>query len=328
MSWIFSNWQLKLLALVLSGGLFAAVAFQENPLTIKTFGATIEYDRIPADKVLIGAPAKNFPVTLTGLSADLRVTAPSNVTVVVDASKIKNGVVTLIGHPKVVGGASSVRPLNDTIQIQVTVDDRATVSVPIDTRISYAEGWTANPAKTTVSPTALNITGAASELKDLKAFVAPAAPIAASSADIPSLPIQFIRNGRTIALPNDTTPVTQVDDSALIASLHVEAVRPNQTRQVPVVETPTGSVAPGYRIVSIDLNPLFVPVTGPADDLATLNSLSLTPIDVTNASSTISRGVKLSLPANITSSVTSVTVTITIQKNPVVQPTPTPTPTP
>jgi len=321
---IFANWQLKLLALVLSVGLFAAVAFQENPLTNTTVGATIEYDGIPADKILIGAPTKNFPVTLTGLKADLNVIAPSNVTVVVDASKIKNGTITVTGHTKIVGGGSSVRPLNDTTQIQVTVDDRTSISVPVDTRINYAEGWTANPSKTVVSPTTLNITGAASELKDLKAFVAPAEPIAASSADIPSLPIQLIRNGHNIPLPNDTFPPTKVDDSALIASLHVEAVRPNQTRQVPVVETPSGSVAPGYRIVAIDLNPLFVPVTGPADLLATLDSLTLTPIDVTNASSSISRSVRLTLPANITSTVSSVTVTITIQKNPVVQPTPTP----
>ena len=326
MSWLVGNWQLKLLALVMSLGLFAAVAFQANPLTAHTFTATIEYDGIPSDKILVGAP-KNLPVTLTGLSDALRVIAAGNVTVKVDASKVKKGTVTVTGHPDVVGGGSSVRPLEDTIPIQVTVDDRASVAVPIDTRITYAEGWTGVADKIVVTPATLNLVGAASELKDLKAFVAPSQPIAASTADIPSLAIQFVRNGHTTTLPTDTNPPTSVD-SALTASLHVEAIRPNQTRQVPVVETPTGSVAQGYRITGITLDPLFVTITGSADDLAGLNSLTLTPIAVDGAFSTITRGVRLTLPPNITSAVTSVTVTITIQKNPAVQPTPTPTPSP
>jgi YbbR domain-containing protein len=326
MSWISGNWQLKLLALVLSLGLFAAVAFQENPLTTATIKATMYYDGIPSDKILVGAP-QNFPVTLTGLYNALKVTAASNVTVKVDASKVKKGTITVTGHPEVVGGGSSVRPLLDTIPIQLVVDDRTTVNIPIDTRITYAEGWTGVADKTAVTPASLSITGAASELKDLKAFVAPAAPIAASTADIPSLAIQFVRNGHPATLPNDTDPQTQVDDSGLTASLHVVASRPNQTREVPVVETPTGNPAPGYRITAITLDPLFVTINGSADDLASLNSLTLTPIAVDGASSTITRGVRLPLPPNITSPVGSVTVTITIQKNPVVQPTPTPTPT-
>src|SRR5207248_1711275 len=149
MSWLVGNWQLKLLALVMSLGLFAAVAFEANPLTAHTFTATIEYDGIPAD----------------------------------------------------------------TIPIQVTVDDRASVAVPIDTRITYAEGWTGVADKIVVTPATLNLVGAASELKDLKAFVAPSQPIAASTADIPSLAIQFVRNGHTTTLPTDTNPPTSVDSA-------------------------------------------------------------------------------------------------------------------
>jgi YbbR domain-containing protein len=325
MSWIISNWQLKLLALVLSLGLFAAVAFQENPPTTITLTASIEYDGLPGDKILVKSPT-TFKVTLTGLSEALKATVASNVTVKVDASKVKNGTVTVTGHPKVVSQAS-VRPLDDSIPIQVTVDDRTTVAVPVDARISYAEGWTGVTDKIVVTPAKINITGAASELKDIKAFVAPASPIAASSADIPNLPIQLERSGRPLPLPTDTNPQTSVD-SPLNASLHIEAQRPNQTRRVPVVETPSGSPATGYRITAIAIDPLFVDITGSVDDLAATDSVTLTAISVDGATSTISRGVRLTLPNGITSGVISVTVTITIQKNPVVQPTPTPTPSP
>ena len=324
MSWIASNWQLKLLALVMSLGLFAAVAFAENPPTTRTVEASIEYDALPADKILVHSPT-TFPVDLTGTSDAIHTTTAGNVTVRVDASKVKTGSITLTGHPHVAG--NTVRPQEDNIPIQVTVDDRVTQAIPIDTRISYAEGWQGVPGKIAVSPASINVTGAASELKDLKAFVAPAEPIAASSADIPSLPIQFERNGHPASLPNDTQPTTSVD-SALIASLHVEAQRPNQTSQVPLIETPTGTPAQGYRITAVTIDPLFVPVTGSPADLAGLTSLTLTPISVDGARASIQQKVRLTLPPNITSPVIQVTVTITIQANPAVQATPTPTPTP
>ena len=323
MSWITSNWQLKLLAFLLSLGLFGAVAFQENPPTTVTVKASIEYDGLPHDKILIHSPL-TFPVDVTGTAAAIRTTAASNVTVKVDASHLRNGTITVTGHPQVAG--DTVRPLDDAIPIQITVDDRETVNLPIDARVNYGEGWTGVPGKVVVTPASINVTGATSELKDLKAFVAPAEAIAAASADIPSLPIQLDRSGRLTALPNDSYPPTAVD-VGLIASLHVEAVQPNQSRQVPVVETPTGSPAPGYRITAINLNPLFVVVTGSASDLSSLDSLNLTAISVDGATQTVSRGVRLNLPANISSQVTSVTVTIVIQRNPVVQPTPTPSPT-
>ena len=179
-----------------------------------------------------------------------------------------------------------------------------------------------------MTPKQLTFVGAATELKDIKAFVQPASPIAASSADIPSLPIQLEKNGLTVKTPNDTIPATTVD-STLSASLHVEALKPNQTRHVPLVETPTGSPAPGYRITALTIDPLFVDVSGSVDDLSTISSVTLPGIAVDGLTSTITRRVAVStLPANVTSGTSTVLVTITIQKNPVVQPTPTATPVP
>jgi hypothetical protein len=173
----------------------------------------------------------------------------------------------------------------------------------------------------------LTFVGAATELKDIKAFVQPASPIAASSADIPSLPIQLEKNGLIVKTPSDTIPATTVD-STLSASLHVEAQKPNQTRHVPLVETPTGNPAPGYRITALTIDPLFVDVAGSVDDLANINSVTLPGIAVDGLTATITRRVSVNtLPANVSSATSSVLVTVTIQKNPVVNPTPNPSPT-
>jgi YbbR domain-containing protein len=323
MSWIIQNWQLKLLALVLSLGLFSAVAFQQNPIQILTVTAPISYDGLSPSQSIFSAPVTQR-VNVTGLAQNVRIAGPNNVSVHVDASRLKNGTQVVVGRPRVT--APNLSTIEDQIPFQITLDDRVTVTVPVVATINYAEGWKPVVDKIVVTPNKLTFVGAASELKDVKAFVAPASPIAASSADIPSLPIQLEKNGRPFPIPTDTIPASSVD-SALNASLHVEAQRPNQIRRVPLVETPTGTPAPGYRITALAIDPLFVDLTGSVDDLANINSINLAPVSVDGQTATFTRSVRVNnLPANVTSSVGSVAVTITIQKNPVVQPTPTPSP--
>ena len=321
MSWIVQNWQLKLLAVVLSLGLFSAVAFQQNPITIQPVTAPISYDALAPSQSIYGAPVTQR-INVTGLAQNVRIAGPNNVSVHIDASRLKNGTQVVIGHPRV--AVPGVSTIEDQIPFQITVDDRATTTVPVETRINYSEGWTAIADKIVVTPTKLTFVGAAGQLKDVKAFVQPASPIGASSADIPSLPIQLEKNGRVFTMPSDTIPATTVN-STLNASLHVEAQKPNQTRRVPVVETPTGTPAPGYRITALTIDPLFIDVSGSVDDLVNLNSVTLPPVSVDGATGTFSRTVRVNtLPANVSSGTSTVSVTVTIQKNPVVQPSPSP----
>jgi YbbR domain-containing protein len=323
MSWIIKNWQLKLLALVLSLGLFAAVAFQQNPIATAQVTAPIAYDGLSPSQSIFGAPVK-APVTVTGLAQNVRIANSNNVSVHVDVSRLKNGTQPVVGRVHV--QVPNVSALDDLVPFTITVDDRATLTVPIEPRINYSEGWKPVADKILVTPNKLTIVGAASELKDVKAFVAPATPIGVSSADIPSLPIQLEKNGRPFPTPTDTIPPTTID-STLNASLHVEAQKPNQTRSVPLLETPTGTPAPGYRITAVSIVPLFIDVSGPVDDLTNVNSVVLPPLNVDGATGPFTRGVRVNnLPANITASVSTVQVTISIAKNPAVQPSPSPTP--
>jgi YbbR domain-containing protein len=325
MSWIVHNWQLKLLALVLSLGLFAAVAFAQNPIQITPVKAPISYDNLSPGQSIFAAPVTQ-PVNVTGLAQNVRIAGPNSVSVHVDCSRLKNGTQVVVGHPRV--AVPNVATIEDQIPFQITVDDRVTVSVSVEARIQYSEGWMPVADKIVVTPSKLTFVGAAGQLKDVKAFVAPASAIGASSADIPSLPIQLEKNGLPFSTPTDTIPGTTVN-STLNASLHVEALKPNQTRHVPLVETPTGVPAAGYRITALNIDPLFVDVTGSVADLTNINSVTLPPVAVDGLTTSITRRVPVNtLPANVTSATATVSVTITIQKNPVVNPTPTPSPGP
>jgi YbbR domain-containing protein len=322
MSWVFQNWQLKLLALVLSLGLFAAVAFQQNPIQVIPVTAPISYDNLSASQTIIYSGPATVRINVSGLAQNVRIAGPNNVSVHVDASRLRNGTQGVVGRPRV--AVPGVTTLEDQVPLQITVDDRATVTLPVEARITYAEGWKPVTDKIVVTPSKLTFVGAASELKDVKAFVAPASPIGVSSADVPSLPIQLEKNGRPFPTPTDTIPATTID-STLNASLHVEAQKPNQTRRVPLLETPSGTPAAGYRITAVTIDPLFIDVSGSVDDLVNINSVVLPAIAVDGASGNMTRTVRVNnLPPNVTSPTSSVSVTITIQKNPAVQPSPTP----
>ncbi len=331
MNWFIQNWRLKLLALMLSLGLFVAVAFQQNPISSQTVTAPISYDGLSPDQILVGAPA-TVRVGLVGLVGNLRAVAlnPVPVIVHVNAARLKNGQQIVYGRPQVF--VPNVRPDPDQIPLPVGVDDRASVVIKPTARLTFAPGWEA--VKTVVAVPlpgkadndSIHVSGPASFIRDLKAFVTYPQPIAANSQGVPNLPIILEQDGRENVPVPSTFPATTVD--ALTASLTVEARKPSQTRRVPLLETPTGVPAAGYRITAINIEPLFIDIVGAADELLKIDSITLPSMSVDGRTSTFAAQVKVNLPANVTGSVANVNVTVSIQQNPVVQPTPPPTPSP
>lgn len=331
MNWFVQHWRLKLLALMLSLGLFVAVAFQQNPISQQTATAPISYDGLASDQILVGAPS-TIKVNLVGLAGNLRAVAlnPVPVIVHVNCARLKNGPQVVYGRPQVF--VANVRSDLDQIPFPVRVDDRASVTLKPAVRLTFAPGWEA--VKTTVNVPlpgkpendSIHINGPASFVKDLKAYVTYPQPIAANSQGVPNLPIILELEGKeNVPLPS-TFPATTID--AVTASLTVEARKPSQTRRVPLLETPSGTPAAGYRITAINIEPLFIDIVGSADDLVKIDSITLASIPVDGKTSNVVQQVRVNLPGNVSGSVTAVTVTISIQQNPVVQPTPPPTPSP
>jgi len=324
MSWVTENWQLKLLAGVLSFGLFVAVAFQQNPLVQATIkNVPVSYENPPGDVELIGAPGRQ-DVRVVGLQSAVNGVTATNVQAKVDLARVRPGLQVVTANIKVL--APNVTAYQDHVNFSITVEDRITKQIPVDARVSPALGWQVTKSTVTVTDPANQTSGAVSVsaprsfFQGISAYVT-FAPVSANTT-VPNLPIHFERAGKEVQLPTNAVPLPTAD--AVTASLTIEASKPKQTINVPVVETPTGTPASGYRITAITIAPLFIDVSGSADDLSKVDSVTLPPIAVDGATQTITRAVRVStLPANTSSSVAQVTVTITIQKNPAV-PSPSP----
>lgn len=336
MSWLTANWQLKLLALGLSLGMFAAVAFSQNPIIARAIkDAPVFFDNPPSD-VMIVNPPKLVTVNLSGLRENVVAASPATVSVHVDVSKVKPGTAVVTAVPTVL--TPGVTAIDKQIRITLTVDvKKVEQPVPIELRdYRLASGWVES-SKPAITPPVIRVTGPASFFtNDLHAFVSLGDNPVQGDSTIPNLAVQFSSAGKTVSLPN-TIPFSTEDVAVAGVELHTR--RPNVVRQITLTVDVTGNPAPGYRITRVVIDTLFITVTGPSDVIGALDSIDIGKVDVAAASfDRIFRNQVIPLPAGVAivgPSPRAVTVTVTIEKNPVVQPSPpppspapSPTPTP
>jgi hypothetical protein len=93
-----------------------------------------------------------------------------------------------------------------------------------------------------------------------------------------------------------------------------------------IVAPPSHQPPRGYYLSGISFSPLLVLVTGRADILLKVTSLTLPAADLGGHTSTFSVSVAIPYPAGVTGPTGPVRVTYAISPNPAVQTSPTPSP--
>lgn len=338
MSWIVANWRLKLLALALTLGLLAAVAFSENPVAAVGVPAAVDYDNLPQGMVVVN-PVLHTQVTVVGLASvtdPLRNANPPAVRFHVNLAGAKpTSSRTFYASPKSL--PSGVSWTGDQVPITVGIDTLETRQLRIEARPSSVDpgfkvvdtyAYCSNPAE----KCQVTVTAPHADLQDLTAYVE-AGKVNAIQIDSPTQPVRFERAGK----PVDPTKLSTFPPVGIVPStvnVRVTAQQTQASRQVALRPTVNGRPACGYAITGISFAPdAFATATGPADRLSTLDSVNLpTPIDVTGATANVR--VNESIPTDgYTVSPTSVTVTVSISRQvdcsaPTPTPAPAPTPTP
>jgi YbbR domain-containing protein len=332
--WVLDNWQLKLLAVVLAAGLLLAVAFQENPITNRQVSANVAYENLAPNLMLVDFP-RNVQIVLLGTNSALSAVTSAGVRLRADLKGLGPGRHDLTARPTLPSG-SAVTTLQNQFPLTVSIDNRVDVNLPIAVRVTYGPGWQQVPDKAPkASPGTVSISAPAGFVGQsgtpdaVQAFVLITDPVQANTLDLGNLLIQFEKGGKTVAFPADRTlPVSGYTPPNV--TVHVDAQKPNVTRETTLIETPSGTPAAGFRVSAVSINPLFVKVTGPANVLAPLDTIDLGAIDVTGRSQSFSQRVSVGgvLPGGVIADTAFATVTITIVQNPAVHPTPPPSPSP
>jgi YbbR domain-containing protein len=165
----------------------------------------------------------------------------------------------------------------------VHVDKTAAKEFPLEVKIVGSTGSTQQVGAITPTINTVTVKGPASEVENVAKVVA-SIQIGNESRDFTDsfAPVAIDANG-------DPLPNVLVIPGTVPINVQITA----RGKNVAVITQLIGEPAPGYEVVDRTINPSTVIVDGPADILATLISVSTEPVDVTNATNTLQKQVKL-----------------------------------
>ena len=333
MSWVTENWRLKVTALGLSVLMLGAVAFAQNPPTFKTLTVTNFQWTIPPGLIVINAPTK-ATVRVTGLADTIQTVTADRLSASFDLSKVKPGPavnVNLVVTPQIGG----VTVQNSSVPFALNIDRRATVSLTVKVRPPRAApGWvvTKAEARCPISPCVVHFDGPAGWETDaaakpnLNAYVDLLAPVAGDKFVVGNLPVSLEQSGTPVDASNFTKTVPQSGLDVSGVEVQIEARTATTSKQVVLVDSaPSHGPPAGYRVTAITIDPIAVVISGRADALIKITTLSLPAVDLSGHTASYTATLTIPYPAGVTGTVQTARVTYSIAANPNVQPSPTPT---
>jgi YbbR domain-containing protein len=327
MNWslVTNEWRLKLLALGLGILMLGAVAFSQNPPTVKTVDVPPSYT-VPPNIVLLNPPTK-VTVTLTGLSDALGHVDSSNVFASIDATRALPGAnvkLNVVARTTV----QTVTPQNPP-PIVVNVDTRQVQEVPVQVVAHAAPGWSITktsalcPGSTTPNPCKVHFDGPVSWEKNLAATATYSQPVSTGTLDIPNQQVALTNSNGAVDLTQcRTQPCAVLDVNSV--NIHVEAAAGASSSTVAlVISLPTHNPPNGYEITGVSISPTTVIINGDPAAVSHIQRITLPGVDLSNSTSDVTFQVNITYPNGTSGSVQTATVKYSISRNPAVQPTPT-----
>jgi YbbR domain-containing protein len=313
---ITEDWRLKVLALGLAVLLLGAVAFSQNPPTQKVLrDVSISYTMGP--EIIVISPPSKTNVTVKGLADAIAAVNADNVAASFDLTKASPGPnvhVNLVIRSLL----SSVQVQNPVVPYVLNIDSLAAKNLAVEVRTPQrpVQGWQLTK-KEALCPNACTVvfTGPASWEENLTAVADFPLPVQQDSQIVPSIPVHLLQNGAPLDLTRFTQPLIRLEPSTV--QIHVEAKPGTTLRQVVLLDAPPShGPAAGYRITNISIDPGTIVISGPADVLATITTITLPPMDLTGVTSNKTFQVVIPLRPDITGSVGVARVTYSISANP------------
>jgi YbbR domain-containing protein len=322
-STLFTNeWRLKLLAIGLAVVMLGAVAFSQNPPTVKDLMVPIGYPNIPGDSpiVLINPPT-TAKVRVTALADVLQNVTPNSVAATFDLTKATAGPdqhVNLSVKSVVLG----VQVSNPVVPYVLNIDKRVPVKLDVHVRTPrITSGWVVTkaearcPGAPSGTPCQALFTGPSSYQSNLQAYVDYTIPVEQNTYDVPNLPVVLEQNGQRLDLGRYTVPFMTLDP--LNVNVHIEAATVTSSRQVTLIDAPPArGPAPGYRVTNVTVNPITVVINGRPDALAGLTTITLPAVDLNGRTSDAAFTVAIRYPDGTDGPVKNARVTYSIAPNP------------
>ncbi len=312
------NLRLKLVCIGLSGVVWAGVVYAANPPETRVISVHVPQDAasLPARYLLVHA-IPDVQVLISGTRENLEAFDSRSLVVKVDYAAIHGTgrltlpVIVTVTDPNVeLGGAPT--------DIVAEVDTLDSLDIPVNLVVNPPPPMGYIVSGQSLDPQKVTITGPHNRLSSVRASIQLDLSNQKTNLDafVP-VRLQDTKTNATIGNLGVTPPTVRV----------ILTIAPVETsRASAVVPETVGSVATGYQLVGISVDPPTVVISGPRDLLNALDSLTTQAISLTNLNSDTTVTIKLAPPAGVRVSPDTVTVHLKIIALPVPSPTPTPTP--
>lgn len=300
-----------LLSLMLAILIWITATQTEDPTISKSLQVPLEFINQPSETTLVSPTAANRAVLLTvqGRASVLSDINRDDFTATVDLNGVSFAEDQLVDVV--------VQQLNAQVNIvsqsppQVTVrmEELVSADIPVEAEIrgSVARGYSRGQAS--IDPAAIAVVGTASEVESL---------------DFALVTINLTGDEReTIVAERQPIFYDKQGQIASVRNLDVSAR--NVVVTIPINESAdfaekiitvdiTGEPAPGYRVLSVNVDPTSVLVRGRPTQLNLLTQLRTETIDITGLTETFVAPVTLALPDGVAlDTITEITVTVEIE---------------
>ena len=283
------NWPLKLAAIALATLLYAGLVASQDSITFPG----------PVPVTAINKPPGTEVTNILRDIDQIRYIAPADV----GRLRADDFVATVdLTNVKPDGQQVNVRVAVNAIDPRVTILDSQPRTIPVvldgvTTKVVPVEVDQGTPpagidiGEMTFTPTTVNVTGPASAVSQV---VAAHVNVALSPEGI-----DFDRTIEAKPVDEAGAVVTGVDLDPRSVHVTIPLFTNRETKTLPVNPNVTGTPAQGFRIASVEVDPLVVSVEGDADQLATLTQVETDPIPVSGATRDVTMAVALALPTGV-----------------------------
>ncbi len=294
MQLIRSNLGYKLIAVLMGISIWVYVLYQEIETDIRTRPVKIENE--PENYVVTACQPQEVEVTLRGHRRMMESLRERGVVVIADISQIElHGPddyivrLRLSEVPVGIGSHWEISPATTKVTLEpVESKERHVVAEPLG--MPDEKYRLVGPP--IVEPETVKVEGARSIVHEVQKVVA--------TVDVTGLTADETLDVQPQALGRGDLKLAGVKITPSTVKVTVR-VRPVEFRVVPIRLNMSGKLPPGYRIVSVDINPLVVTVKGDTSspNFAQLKSVDTDPIDISGKTTTLRRSIALRVPRGV-----------------------------
>lgn len=293
-----SNYSLRLLALLLAFALWLYVSNEQSPLREKTLTIDLENSGLEQGLVISGGMPETVKVKVQGNRNQLANLVPDDFSAVVNIPAGRTGDFTIPVQVNVPTGLSLAQVTPDEVSISVDSVAEKQVAVAVSLRGTPVQGYTA--LAPFYQPDTVVVRGPTRALDGIKQATA-LIDIQGAVQDVDQI-LQIGVGSSNVTLEPSTVRVV------------VPIVAMVPTKNVPVLVQVTGSPAAGYYVKSTVSDPVSVQLSGQPETLITITNIKTVPLDITGVDKSFAIEVGLAVPQGVNVQPSRVKVQVEVVK--------------